>query len=476
MSLLAVGVSHQTAPVALLEQFAMGADDTVKALHELVGSDHVSEAIVLATCNRVEVFAEVDRFHGGVTDVSRVLARQAGATVEELSPYVTVHYEDQAVAHLFTVAAGLDSMVVGETQVLGQLRNAYALAREHGTVGRAMHPVAQRALRVGKRVHSETGIDKAGASLVSVSLDRAEERIGSLQGRPVLVVGAGSMGALAATTLARRGAAVTVSSRTPAHAQRLATSVEGRVADLADLPAEIAAADVLVTCTGARGIVIGTEVVARAMRSRMGAARPDRPLVVIDLALPRDVDPGVAAVPGVHVVDLALLQGERNGALLQGERNGALLQGERGADGHSSTSPVAADDVAAAHALIEAETALLRAERQAAAVAPTVSALRSQAAEVVDAELLRLSTRVPDLDARARAEVARTVRRVVDKLLHEPTVRVKELASAPGGVDYADALRALFGLGIDAEVLPARTNLAEAVAVDPDELRPGGTA
>jgi glutamyl-tRNA reductase len=458
VSLLAVGVSHQTAPVALLEQFAMGADDTVKALHELVGSDHVSEAIVLATCNRVEVFAEVDRFHGGVTDVSRVLARQAGATVEELSPYVTVHYEDQAVAHLFTVAAGLDSMVVGETQVLGQLRNAYAIAREQGTVGRAMHPVAQRALRVGKRVHSETGIDKAGASLVSVSLDRAEQRIGSLAGRPVLVVGAGSMGALAATTLARRGAAVTVSSRTSAHAQRLATAVEGRAAHLADLPAEIAAVDVLVTCTGARGIVIGTEVVAGAMRSRIGAAGPDRPLVVIDLALPRDVDPGVAALPGVHVVDLA------------------LLQGERGADGHASASPVAADDVAAAHALIEAETALLRAERQAAAVAPTVSALRSQAAEVVDAELLRLSARLPDLDARARAEVTRTVRRVVDKLLHEPTVRVKELASAPGGVDYADALRALFGLGIDAEVIPARTNLAEAVTVDPDELRPGGTA
>ena len=459
MSLLAVGVSHQTAPVALLEQFVMGADETVKALHELVGSDHVSEAIVLATCNRVEVFAEVDRFHGGVTEVSRVLARQAGATVEELSPYVTIHYEDQAVAHLFTVAAGLDSMVVGETQVLGQLRNAYALAREQGTVGRAMHPVAQRALRVGKRVHSETGIDTAGASLVSVSLDRAEERIGSLEGRPVLVVGAGSMGALAATTLARRGATVTVSSRTPAHAARLAASVEGRAAELADLPAEVATADVLVTCTGARGLVVGTEVVARAMQSRIGAARPDRPLVVIDLALPRDVDPGVAGLPGVHVVDLALLQGERGAA---GDTSGA--------------SPVAADDVAAAHALIEAETALLRAERQAAAVAPTVSALRSQAAEVVDAELLRLSTRVPDLDARARTEVARTVRRVVDKLLHEPTVRVKELASAPGGIDYADALRALFGLGIDAEVLPARTNLAEAVTVDPDELRPGGAS
>ena len=439
MSLLAVGVSHQTAPVALLEQFAMAADDRVKALHELVAGDHVSEALVLATCNRIEVFAEVERFHGGVADVSRVLARQAGATVEELSPYVTVHYEDQAVAHLFTVAAGLDSMVVGETQVLGQLRAAYALAREQGTVGRALHPVAQRALRVGKRVHTETGIDRAGASLVSVALDRAEDRIGSLEGRRVLVVGAGSMGSLAATTLARRGADVVVSTRTEAHAARLADSLGGRAAPLADLPAELAAADLLLTCTGATGLVVGSEVVAGAMTGR------SRPLAVVDLALPRDVDPSVAGLPDVHVVDLALLQGER-----------ASTPGR-------PTAGVAADDIADAHALVEAETALLRAERQAAEVAPTVSALRSQAADVVDAELLRLSTRLPDLDARARAEIARTVRRVVDKLLHEPTVRVKELAAVPGDTDYAGALRALFGLGIDAPV----EELAEAVTVDP---------
>jgi glutamyl-tRNA reductase len=445
MSLLAVGVSHQTAPVALLEQFAMGPDDRVKALHELVQSDHVSEALVLATCNRIEVFAEVERFHGGVTDVSRVLARQAGATVEELSPYVTVHYEDQAVAHLFTVASGLDSMVVGETQVLGQLRSAYALAREEGTVGRALHPVAQRALRVGKRVHAETGIDRAGASLVSVALDRAEDSIGSLRDRDVLVVGAGSMGALAATTLARRGASVVVSTRTEAHAARLAGTVGGRAAALADLPAELAAADVLVTCTGATGLVVSTEAVATAMTGRT------RPLVVVDLALPRDVDPGVAALPGVHIVDLALLQGERAST-----------------PGRPTASPVAADDISAAHALVEAETALLRAERQAAEVAPTVSALRSQAADVVDAELLRLSTRLPDLDARARAEVARTVRRVVDKLLHEPTVRVKELAATSGETDYAGALRALFGLGIDNPV----EVLSDAVTVDP-ELRAG---
>lgn len=441
MSLLAVGISHRTAPVALLGQFAMASGDRIKALHELVGSDHVSEALVLATCNRLEVFAEVEKFHGGVTDVSRVLARQAGATVEELSPYVTVHYEDQAVAHLFTVAAGLDSMVIGETQVLGQLRAAYALARDEGTVGRALHPVAQRALRVGKRVHSETGIDRAGVSLVSVALDRAEERIGNLPGRRVLVIGAGSMGALAATTLARRGADVVVSSRTHAHAERLAASVGGRAAELTALPAELAAADVLLTCTGANGVVVGTDVVLAAMRRRTA-----RPLVVVDLALPRDVDPAVAGLPDVHVVDLALLQGQ------------------------GGEQAVVADHVEAARTMIEAEAALLRAERQAAEVAPTVSALRSQAAGVVDAELLRLSTRLPDLDARHRAEIARTVRRVVDKLLHEPTVRVKELAADPGGTDYAGALRALFGLGIDAQV-DAGT-LADAVTGAP-ELRAG---
>jgi glutamyl-tRNA reductase len=449
VSLLAVGVSHQTAPVALLEQFAMGPDDRVKALHELVEGDHVTEALVLATCNRIEVFAEVEKFHGGVSDVSRVLARQAGATVEELSPYVTVHYEDQAVAHLFSVASGLDSMVVGETQVLGQLRAAYALAREEGTVGRALHPVAQRALRVGKRVHTETGIDRAGASLVSVALDRAEERIGSLDGRSVLVVGAGSMGALAATTLARRGASVVVSSRTEAHAERLADSIGGRAAPLGDLPEELAAADVLLTCTGATGLVVGVDVVTGAMAGR------NRPLVVVDLALPRDVDPGVSALPGVHVVDLALLQGERAST-----------------PGRPTAGPVAADDIAAAHALVETETALLRAERQAAEVAPTVSALRSQAAEVVDAELLRLAGRLPDLDARARTEIARTVHRVVDKLLHEPTVRVKELAATPGGTDYAGALRALFGLGFDTRVEPGEGTLADAVTLDPQSALP----
>jgi glutamyl-tRNA reductase len=301
-------------------------------------------------------------------------------------------------------------------------------------------------------VHAETGIDRAGASLVAVALDRAEQHIGPLAGRRVLVVGAGSMGALTATTLARRAADVVVSSRTAASAARLAGSIGAGTADLTDLGEQLAAADVLVTCTGANGVVVGTDAVAAAMAGRAG-----RPLVVVDLALPRDVDPAVSGLPGVHVVDLALLQDERAGT------DDGLL-----------TGAVAADAVAAAHAMVEAEAALLRAERQAADVAPTVSALRSQAAQVVDAELLRLAGRLPDLDARDRAEIARTVRRVVDKLLHEPTVRVKELAGSPGGTDYAGALRALFGLGIDTRPETDAVDergarpLSDAVALDPD--------
>jgi glutamyl-tRNA reductase len=346
MSLVAVGISHRTAPVALLERCALRTGDVVAALHDLVAGPGVSEAIVLATCNRVEVLAEVDRRRGGVLHVSRVLGRRAGATVDELRPHLTVRHGHRAVAHVFSVAAGLDSMVVGEPQVLGQLRAAYALAQEEGTVGRVLHPVAQRALRVGKRVHAETGIDRAGASLVSVCLDRAEDHLGPLRGRAALVVGAGSMGALAATTLARRGARVAVCNRTAASAERLVSRIGGRIARPADLQPELAAADVVLTCTGAGAAVIGHDEVARAT-----AGRPDRPLVIVDLALPRDVGPGVAALPGVHLVDLALVQ-------------------VRTATGEGAA---AGDSVLAARALVDAEARAF-AEQRTPAVAPAVTA------------------------------------------------------------------------------------------------------
>ncbi|AHI01706.1 glutamyl-tRNA reductase [Kutzneria viridogrisea] len=418
MSLLAVGVSHRTAGVGLLERLAVSGDDHGKLLDELLRCEHVSEALLLSTCNRIEVYAVVEAFHGGLADVTSVLSRHSGVEVNGLCDHFYVHYAAAAVEHLFSVAAGLDSMVIGEAQILGQLRSAYATADEAGTVGKTLHELSQQALRVGKRVHSETGIDHAGASVVSEALSDAERVLGGLAGRTAVLVGAGSMGGLAAAHLRRAGIGeVVIANRTAVNGDRLAASlraegVRSRAVALSGLAAELPAADVLLACTGATDVVVGPG---------QFAGRPDRPLVVCDLGLPRDVDPIVQSLPGVTLVDLTSLQ-------------------QRLAD-----APVALDSARAKQIVAEGVRDYLAGQRSAE-VTPTVTALRRRAAEVVDAELLRLDSRLPDLDDSTRAELARTVRRVVDKLLHTPTVRVKELASAPGGAGYADALRELFGL------------------------------
>jgi glutamyl-tRNA reductase len=422
MSLLLVGVSHRTAPVSVLERVAISGEDTAKVLDELIAGEHVSEAVVLSTCNRIEIYAVVETFHGGLTEVSGVLARHAQAEVSDLTDHLYVHYAGSAVEHLFSVAAGLDSMVVGEAQILGQLRAAYSTARELGTVGTVLHEVAQHALRVGKRAQAETGIDAAGASVVTEALADAQAALGgSLVGRRALVVGAGSMGGLSAAALRRRGVGeIVVANRTSSTAEHLAQLVESegtpaRVVGLDALTAEIGTADLLVVCTGAVGTVVGLDTV------RAGRRTAARPLVVCDLGLPRDVDPAVGVLPGVTLVDLETL--------------GARLRDTEAGQAVSATRALVAEEV----------RGYLSAQR-AAEVTPTVTALRRRAAEVVDAELLRLDGRLPGLEADVRGEVAKTVRRVVDKLLHTPTVQVKKLAQSPGGDSYAEALRELFEL------------------------------
>ncbi len=437
MSVLVVGLSHRSAPVPVLERVSVAAAEPAKLLHALLAAPHVDEALVLTTCNRVEAYVEVAKFHGGVQDVSELLASSSGIPLETLTPHLYVHYEDRAVQHLFTVACGLDSMVVGEQQILGQLRAAYRTAREQDAVGRSLGSLAQYALRVGKRVHTDTGIDRAGQSLVTVGLDVAEQALGRLDGRIGVLVGAGSMSALAGASMMRRGVhRVTVANRSRANAARLATELAGEVAPLSELVTAVGGADLLVSCTGATGTVVSADAVRRAMRGR-----PERPLFVLDLALPRDVDPAVREVPGVTVADL--------------ESMSTVLEGEEGAH-----------DVEEARRIVTEEVGTFLARQRSVRVAPTVTALRAKAAEVVDAELLRLAGRLPDLDERSRQEVAVTVRRVVDKLLHAPTVRVKELAEAPGGDSYAEALRELFALNPTATEVVLRAG----VVVEEDAL------
>ena len=430
MSVLVVGLSHRSAPVRLLERTALSDDGQAKLLTDTTTAEHVAEALVLATCNRLEVYAEVTKFHGGVQDVTDRIVHRTGVSLEELTDHLYVHYEDRAVQHLFSVASGLDSMVVGEHQVLGQLRDAGQAAREEGTLGRALGPLVDHALFTGKRVHTETGIDRAGRSLVTVGLDLAAESLGGLSGCTALVVGAGSMSALAATTLRRREVGgLTIVNRTPEHAHRLAESLDARAATPELLGTHIASADLLVSCTGAVGTVVSAEVIAEAM-----AGRDDRSLFVLDLALPRDVDPAVRDVPGVTVVDLDSMR-----SLLEGDAVSA--------------------DVESARRIVTDEVATFLTRQRAERVAPTVAALRARAQEVVDAELARLRARAPELDDRSQREIAMTVARVVDKLLHAPTVRVKELAGSPGGDSYADVLRELFALDPAAAEAVARADV-----------------
>lgn len=424
MSVLVVGISHKTAPVSLLERVALDPDGVRKLITDLAACDHVSEATVIATCNRVEIYADVDRFHGSVEEVSRLLVDRAGETAEAMVPHLYVHYDDGAVSHLFQVVAGLDSMALGEGQILGQTRDALSSGQEAGTVGPALNVLFQQALRVGKRARAETDIDRAAPSLVSAALDKSHAALGDLSGQRVLVLGAGAMAGLATATVARRGAeSITVANRTSGNADRLAVEYGARSAALADLEAELAVADVVVSCTGATGVVVPREAV-------QVATGGGRELAIIDLALPHDVDPSVADLPGVTLINLAELADE-------------LRDSDAGREVHE------------VRRIVTQEVAAFLAARRQASVTPTVVALRSMATSVVDSEMERLAGRLPDLDDATRAEVLHTVRRVADKLLHQPTVRVKELANEDGAVSYADALARLFAL--DQEAVDAVT-------------------
>ncbi|WP_327395806.1 glutamyl-tRNA reductase [Streptomyces phaeochromogenes] len=565
MSLLVVGLSHRSAPVSVLERAALSADAQIKLLQDTVAAEPAAEAAVLATCNRIELYADVDKFHAGVAELSTLLAQHSGVGLEELTPYLYVHYEDRAVHHFFSVACGLDSMVVGEGQILGQIKDALATAQELHTAGRLLNDLFQQALRVGKRAHSETGIDRAGQSLVTFGLEQLSSGApvdAWLEGKRALVIGAGSMSSLAAATLARAGVAeLVVANRTFDRAERLAAllaeqygqrpadqddvDVLARAVPMESVPDELTRADVVVSCTGATGLVLTADLVAEAVEGRTGAPaaeraadsdtdsvrsglpptsvgsedgcpldlsavqqgsavqgstgfsvmgeaavagmdaatleqhaawvdngtvdrregrrtpeidtdavaalaaaaatlgrvperrRPEpvaevpRPLPVLsllDLAMPRDVDAAVHRLLGVRLVDIESLA-------------------EASAD-----APMAAD-VDQVRRIVSDEVAAFDAAQRAAHITPTVVALRAMAADVVASEIARLDGRLPGLDDKQRGEITQTVRRVVDKLLHAPTVRVKQLAAEPGGAGYADALRTLFDL--DAETVAA---------------------
>jgi glutamyl-tRNA reductase len=422
MSYLVVGISHRSADISVLERVALDPDTATKLAVAVQRTPAVTESAVLATCNRTEVYATVERFHAGMEEVTGILSDLTGVPLLDLAEHLYVHFEEGAVSHLFQVAVGLDSMVVGESQILGQVKETLRVGQDLETIGTGLNALFQHALRTGKRARAETGIDSAGRSVVSAGL----EAVGGFEGRHALVVGAGSMASLATQTLLAGGAAqVTIANRNLDRAVALAERVGGTAIPLASVPDALAEADLVVSCTGARGVVLTEEMVRTA-----GAGRP---FGVLDVALPRDVDPAAGQLPGVTLVTLADLAGTTGGS---------------------------EHDIQEVRRIVGEETGAFEATRRAASVTPTVVALRAMASSLVDAELARLDRKLPGLGEAQRAEVARTIHRVVDKVLHAPTVRVKELAADPGGPTYADALRQLFALdsaAVDAVTAPKTT-------------------
>jgi glutamyl-tRNA reductase len=419
VSLLVVGLNHRTVPVELLERMTVPEERLAKALHDLAAREHLLEVVVLSTCNRTEIYARCTHFHAAVGDVRDFLAAQSGADPDEFDDHLYTYYDEAAVAHLFSVAAGLDSMIVGESEILGQVRDAWQTAVREQTAPQLLSRMFKHAVESGKRVRTETGISRHPVSIPSAAVAVAAEYLGDLDGARVLVVGAGNMGSGLASTLRSRGVTeVVVANRTLSRAEKLATDIGAQAIALTDIADALVDTDVMLTSTASSEVLV-----ERAMVEMVMACRDNKPLLVVDVALPRDVDPGVGDVPDVTLLDLDDLKE-------YAQRSAERRRGEIGK----------------VRAILAAEIERYRAERAAREVGPLVTSLRELGEDVRLGELDRFRAKLAQLDPDARELVDAITKGMVNKLLHEPTVRVKDAAGTPRGDYYADALASLFDL------------------------------
>ena len=418
MAVLTLGVSFRRAPIELLEQLAFTDDDLAKAYRHALDQDGVEEAVILSTCNRVEITADVPSYHGGFLALKRLLAESHGVDPEVLAEPLYSHYEQDAADHLFAVAAGLDSMVLGETQIHAQVRDALRRAERERAAGPRLKALFHAASRAGRRVRTETGLGAAPDAFVALGADLASEALGGLEGRGVVIVGAGQMAALAVKQLRLRGVGpVRILNRSPEHARLLAERTNAVHGDLEALPDALRGADLVVSATGAAAAVIGTDAVAGQDR---------RPLVLVDLAVPRDVDPAVADIDGVTLIDIASL------------RERLSVHDER-----------TAEEIAHAHEIVAEEVHRYAIRRRSDALAPIITALRARGDEVLRTELARHASRLDALSPDERAAVEQLARGIVAKLLHDPIVALKERSEPGSEGAHARLLADLLGIELD---------------------------
>ena len=418
MSLIVVGLNHRTAPVDLLERMTVPAEHLAKVLHDLGAREHLLEVVVLSTCNRIEVYARCTHFHPAVGDVSAFLADYSGSSPDDFSELLYTYYDEAAVAHLFAVAAGLDSMIVGESEILGQVREAWQTAVREGTAPQ-LTGLFRHAVESGKRVRTETGIGRHPVSIPSAAVSVAAEHLGTFEGAKVLVVGAGQMATGLASTLRSRGVEhVWIANRTLERAEAAAERIGAEAIPLSEVADTLVDVDVLLSSTASPQVLIERATVEMVMACRGG-----RPLLVVDVALPRDIDPGVREVNDVTLLDLDDLKD-------YARRSAERRRGEIGK----------------VREILAAEIDRYRADRSGREVAPLVTSLRDFGEDVRAGEIERFRAKLERLDPDQRAVVEALTQGIVNKLLHEPTARVKDAAGTPRGEYYADALAALFDL------------------------------
>jgi glutamyl-tRNA reductase len=419
VSVVVIGLNHRTAPLELLERMAVGDVQMSKALHDLTTRENVSEAVVLSTCNRTEVYAVAERFHGAFADIRNFLGDISFLPPEEFADHLYVHYDSAAAAHLFAVTAGLDSVVLGESEIQGQVKHGWELALEEGTAGKTLNLLFRHALQAGKRARTETGIARNIASVSHAAVAMATERLGDLTGKRVLVLGAGDMGEGMLTALVGAGVGdVLVTNRTRSRADELAARVGGRSVALLDMPDHLADVDVLLTSTGSRALMVEAADLTPVM-----ADRPDRPLLIVDIAMPRDVDPAAGALPGVTLLDMDDLRAFAEQGVAERRR-----------------------EVGRVEAILEEELHGYLEATSAREVAPIVVALRERAEATRLAELDRFRNRLATLGPAEARAVDALSKSLVAKLLHEPTVVLKGAAGSSRGDRLLAALRELFGI------------------------------
>ena len=420
MSVVVIGVNNRTMPLDMFERLTVSGERLQKALAELRARRHLSEAVVLSTCNRTEVYVYAEKFHGAYQDVREFLSEASQLAPEAFADHVYLSYDDEAVRHLFSVTSGLDSAVLGENEIQGQVKQAWETARLEGTAGTTLNSVFRQALEVGKRIRTETGISRNITSVSQAAVAMASDHLGGLAGRNVIVLGAGEMGEGMARMLSTAGLGrIVFANRSVDRASRLAQRVDNGVAiPLEELGRGLVEADVLLTSTGAQSLMVEQIELAEVMQRRA-----ERPLLIVDIAVPRDVDPSVALLDGVTLLDMDDLRAFADAG--RREREAELSSARR---------------------LISEHVERFVSSQSARQVAPLVASFRQNAEAIRQAEMERFAAKLAHLDDEQRETVEALTQGILGKLLHEPSVRIGEAAGSPRGERLADALRDLFDL------------------------------